>query len=67
VPLLKKKINIEVQIFAVIEHLGTIVEVIKHGAPTTLANWDMVNYLITEMKELGNRLNLIQRKIEKNY
>jgi len=36
-------VNIQMQISAVREHIATIVDMIKHGAPTTLANWNMVN------------------------
>ena len=36
-------VNIQMQISAVREHIATIADMIKHGAPTTLANWNMVN------------------------
>ena len=36
-------VNIQMQISAVREHIATIVDMIKHGAPTTLVNWNMVN------------------------
>ena len=58
-------VNIQTQISAVWEHIATIVDMIKHGAPTTLANWNMVNKLNEEMKELRTKLQLIQTEMEK--
>ena len=58
-------VNIQTQISAVREHIATIVDMIKHGAPTTLANWNMVNELNEEMKELRSKLQLIQTEMEK--
>ena len=58
-------VNIQMQISAVKEHIVTTVEMIKHGAPTTLANWNMVSELNVEMKELRGKLQLIQTEMEK--
>jgi len=58
-------VNIQMQISAVREHIATIVDMIKHGAPTTLANWNMENELNEEMKELRSKLQLIQTEMEK--
>ena len=58
-------VNIQMQISAVWEHLATIANMIKHGAPTTLVNWNMVNKLNEEMKELRSKLQLIQTEMEK--
>ena len=58
-------VNIQMQITAVREHIATIVDMIKHGAPTTLSNWNMVNELNEEMKELRSKLQLIQTEMEK--
>ena len=58
-------VNIQMQISAVKEHIATTVEMIKHGAPTTLANWNMVSKLNVEMKELRSKLQLIQTEMEK--
>ena len=38
---------------------------IKHGAPTTLANWNMVSDLNLEMEELRGKLKRIQSEMEK--
>ena len=38
---------------------------IKNGAPTTLAKWNMVNELNEEMKKLRSKLQLIQTEMEK--
>ena len=59
-------VNIQMQISAVREHIATIVDMIKHGAPTTLANWNMVNELNEEMKELRSKLQLIHTEMEKD-
>ena len=58
-------VNIQMQISAVREHIATIVDMIKNGAPTTLANWNMVNKLNEEMKKLRSKLQLIQTGMEK--
>jgi len=58
-------VNIQMQISAVREHIATTVEMIKHGVPTTLANWNMVSELNVEMKELRSKLQLIQTEMEK--
>ena len=58
-------VNIQMQISAVREHVTTTVEMIKHGAPTTLANWNMVSDLNLEMEELRGKLKLIQSEMEK--
>ena len=58
-------VNIQIQISVVREHIATIVDMIKHGAPTTLANWNVVKKLNEEMKELRSKLQLIQTEMEK--
>ena len=58
-------VNIQMQISAVREHIATIVDMIKHGTPTTLAKWNMVNELNEEMKKLRSKLQLIQTEMEK--
>ena len=58
-------VNIQMQISAVREHVTTTVEMIKHGAPTTLANWNMVSDLNLEMEELRGKLKRIQSEMEK--